>query len=160
MMEFVFLLFAAMLLIPVLLLVGFAIAGGTRLMTARRFVASAVQAEAVVVGLPSRMRRVSGGSGVSVPVRYFEPVVRFQTPQGELVEARVEVGTPTPSAAIGQTTPVLYNPLRPQQVRLAEADGRFNATGPVIVGCLSAMLLAGMLLCVGLMLLSALSSPS
>jgi hypothetical protein len=149
-----------MLLIPTLLLIGLAVSGGTRLIAARRFVASAAPAEAVVVGLPSRMRRVSGGSGVSVPVRYFEPVVRFQTAQGQLVEARVEVGTPTPSAAIGQMTPVLYNPLNPQQVRLAEADGRIGATGPVVVGCLGVAFLVGMLLCVGLVIMTALSSPS
>ena len=147
-----------MLAIPVLLLLGLAASGGMRLMAARRFVASALPAQAVVVGLPSTMRRVSGGSGVSVPVRYFEPVVRFQTPQGQLVEARVEVGTPTPSAAIGQTTPVLYNPLNPQQVRLAEADGRIGAKGPLIAGCLGAAMLAATLLCVVLVIMTALSS--
>lgn len=149
-----------LLFIPVLMLLGLALSGGVRLMAARRFVASAVPAEAVVVGLPSTMKRVSGGGGVSVPVRYFEPVVRFQTPQGQLVEARVEVGTPTPSAAIGQTTPVLYNPLNPQQVRLTEADGRAGATAPLVAGCLGAAMLVGILLCISLVFASLLSSPS
>lgn len=127
-----------------------------RMAKTRRFLATAAPAQAVVVGLPSRLRRVSTGNGGSYPLRVFEPVVRFQTARGEVVEARVEVGTPTPSAAIGQETPILYNPHLPQQVRLAEADGRMSAFWPAFAGCSAVLVLLALLLCLGLMLLSAL----
>jgi hypothetical protein len=149
-----------LLLLMLALLLYLAIGGYNSLTKTRSFLATAAPAEAIVVGLPSRLRRVSSGNGGSYPLRVFEPVVRFQTAQGQTIEARVEVGTPTPSAAINQTTPILYNPALPQQVRLAEATGSTSAIGPIVAGCFGILVLLMTLACLGISVASTVGSLS
>lgn len=115
--------------------------GVVRWLLARRFVDRAVRARATVVGLPSRLTSVSTGNGGWAPLRVFEPVVQFYGPDGGVVEARVERGTPTPSAALGQETPVLYDPGQPARVRLAEADGTNAGVRLMTAGCAVAVVL-------------------
>jgi hypothetical protein len=144
--------FGLVLVLLVLLPVGvLALVGGTglsRYLSARRFVAEAAQARAIVIRLPAQMHRAPSGSGTLTPQREFKPVVRFRTAQGQVVEARVEFGTPKPSVALGQETPVLYDPHHPQRVRLAEADGRRQAVRTLVAGCIGAMVLFLVLLAI------------
>lgn len=95
-----------LLLVGVGLGVGGLIAG-TR---TQKFVASAVKGQAQVSRLSSRR------SGKGRPV-YF-PVLRFKTEAGTEHEVVSSVGSSPPSYTAGDTVPILYNPARPEEVRI------------------------------------------
>ena len=137
--------FVIVLVLLLLLPLGvLALVGGiglSRYLAARRFVVDAAHTQATVVRLPSQMRNAPASSGTFASQRDIKPVVRFETAQGEQVEARVEFGTPKPSVTLGQATPVLYDPQQPQRVRLAEADGRKQAIRTLVAGCVGALVL-------------------
>jgi hypothetical protein len=148
--------FVLVLVLLLLLPIGvLALVGGlglSRYLSARRFVADAAHAEAIVVRLPARLRDAPTGNGTFIQPREFRPVVRFETAQGQQVEARVEFGTPKPSVTLGQATPVLYDPQRPQRVRLGAADGRKQAIRTLVAGCIGALVLFLVLLGIALAL--------
>lgn len=50
--------------------------------------------------------------------RYRYPVVRFQTQDGRTVEFESETGTSSFSQRPGEQVEVLYDPLRPEEVRI------------------------------------------
>ncbi|MEV7009669.1 DUF3592 domain-containing protein [Streptosporangium sp. NPDC051022] len=67
----------------------------------------------VVVGL----RRSGGGKGV------YYPTLRFQTVQGSVVETESDLGSNPSPVRPGQQVMVVYDPARPQRVRLDGAGG-------------------------------------
>lgn len=84
----------------------------------RDFLSRAVRAPAVVVGIEERNEKLALGKYYRT-YRDFCPVVRFQTSQGQGIQAQVEVGVERNPPAVGQQVEICYDSAQPQRVRLS-----------------------------------------
>ncbi|MDD7972367.1 DUF3592 domain-containing protein [Roseinatronobacter alkalisoli] len=87
---------------------GFAGLGGWFILEEMRFSTRAVKVEATVID-SGRMAREDGD--------LFRPAFRFETPTGDIAEARTHIAASDYSFALHSTVTVLYNPDYPDQVR-------------------------------------------
>lgn len=93
----------------------------------RRFMARALRVPGVVVDL-----RVSrGGGGGS---RTYRPVFRFQTYEGQAIEAVSSTGSNPPSVRPGEQVGVLYDPANPRRARLDKFGERGGFLGWLFTG--------------------------
>lgn len=112
------------LLVAVFLVVGvgFTLFGVHQLRIARRLARHGVRVPGVVTRL--RWDSSESGSGGS-----HYPTLRFQTREGEMVEAESDLGTNPAPARVGQQVTVLYDPAKPVRARLDTAFGRGTVHG-------------------------------
>ncbi len=90
--------------------VGLGVAGLVSRSRTQRFVDSALQAQAEVTGLQQRR----GNKNTLL----YHPVLRFTTQQGSQHEVVSPVGSNPAPYKPGDTVTVLYNPARPEEVRI------------------------------------------
>jgi hypothetical protein len=90
--------------------VGLCVGGLVSRARTQRFVASALQAQAEVTGLEQRR-----GNKNSL---MYHPVLRFTTQQGVQHEVVSPVGSNPAPCKPGDTVRILYNPARPEEVRI------------------------------------------
>jgi hypothetical protein len=90
--------------------VGLGVGGLVSRSRTQRFVESAVRGQAQVTGLEQRR-----GSRSTV---MYHPVLRFKTEAGAQHEVVSAVGSSPSPYKPGDTVPILYNPARPQEVRI------------------------------------------
>jgi hypothetical protein len=111
-----------------------------------RFVRVAREAEAEVVDV---RRHVVGGAASDRRSVVWVPVVRFATPEGQLVEAETMYSGTTPSSlTVGGRVVVRYDPARPTRVALrSAANGR--SFGCLQVGLGLGLVLVGSVALVG-----------
>lgn len=119
---------------PIFLVVGLGLVVGCLLAAAhtRRFLASAQQARAEVVGVQQR-------SGSHPQDRAYYPVLRYRTQQGATQEVVSSVGSNPPRYKEGDTLLVLYNPARPSEVRIHSFTQVWIA--PLVLGVLGVLFL-------------------
>jgi hypothetical protein len=120
---------------PIFLIVGVGLLLGFffTLSRTRRFLASAQEARAEVVGIKER----GGGSGQS---RVYYPVLRYRTQQGATKEVVSSVGSNPPRYKEGESVVVLYDPAQPGDVRI---HSFFNVwVGPLVLGGLGIIMTA------------------
>ena len=96
----------------------FAVLGVRNLRAGNRFIRTAGQASGEVTDV--RARSVGHGSDSNLA---FFPVVRFQLPDGRVVEAETDEGVNFKRPRAGQPVTVLYDPAEPTHVRIAGAVG-------------------------------------
>ncbi len=96
----------------ILLLTGVGLGVGGLISRSRtqRFVETAVRSHALVTGLEQRR-----GSKHTV---MYHPVLRFKTEAGAQHEVVSPVGSKPSPYKPGHTVPILYNPARPEEVRI------------------------------------------
>jgi uncharacterized protein DUF3592 len=97
----------------IFLVVGLGLLGGSvySILSTRAFLANAISADGVVIGLEERWDSDDGG------YTYY-PRVRFQTEGGQFHEFTGDVGSSPPSFDIGETVEVLFDPAAPASARI------------------------------------------
>ena len=115
------------LIVGVGLLVGFFFAFSRT----RRFLASAQEARAEVVGMQDRI-------GTNHRDRVYYPVLRYRTQQGATKEVVSSVGSSPPRYKEGDSVVVLYDPAKPEDVRIHSFLNVWVA--PLVLGSLGVIL--------------------
>lgn len=98
-----------------------------------RFSQRAQEAEGVVTGIVECRSRsggmwvdggwMDGGSGASVPMSIYYPVVRFRASDGREVETKTAMGTSFKRVREGEPVAVLYDPDDPTRAQLGRPGG-------------------------------------
>jgi hypothetical protein len=116
------------------------VVGGKALVDSRRFVATAVATNGVVVDVAGVVQRTQkrgpDGDWYYQDVTVFHPVVRFVTAGGREVRFQASEGSGDPFAyGVGDTIRVLYDPANPQAARLDTWSSRWgDSIGMVLTG--------------------------
>jgi hypothetical protein len=97
----------------------------------RRFLASAQEARAEVVGMQDRI-------GTDHRTRVYYPVLRYRTQQGATKEVVSSVGSTPPRYKEGDSVAVLYDPAKPEDVRIHSFLNVWVA--PLVLGALGVIL--------------------
>lgn len=97
----------------------------------RRFLASAQEARAEVVGVQERV-------GTNHRDRVYYPVLRYRTQQGATKEVVSSVGSNPPRHKEGDSVVLLYDPANPDDVRIHSFLNVW--VGPLVLGALGVIL--------------------
>ncbi len=97
----------------------------------RRFLASAQEVRAEVVGMQER-------AGNNHRTRVYYPVLRYRTQQGATKEVVSSVGSTPPRYKEGDSVAVLYDPAKPEDVRIHSFINVWVA--PLVLGSLGVIL--------------------
>ncbi len=97
----------------------------------RRFLASAQEARAEVVGMQDRI-------GSNQRNRVYYPVLRYRTQQGATKEVVSSVGSSPPRYKEGDSVVILYDPAKPEDVRIHSFVNVW--IGPLVLGVLGVIL--------------------
>lgn len=127
---------------PIFLAVGGGLLVGCLFLAVRtkRFLASAEQARAEVVGLEQR-------GGTEPHERAYYPVLRYRTRQGATQEVVSSVGSNPPRYREGDSVTVLYNPAKPGEVRIHTFSQVWAAAlVPGVLGAICLLVGAGVML--------------
>jgi hypothetical protein len=118
---------------PIFLIVGVGLLLGSffAFSRTRRFLASAQEARAEVVGMQERI-------GNDHRSRVYYPVLRYRTQQGATKEVVSSVGSSPPRHKEGDSVVILYDPAKPENVRIHSFLNVWIA--PLILGLLGVIL--------------------
>lgn len=114
---------------------GLALYGGWMLIDAIRFAAVAQPTTGTVVSVETVNTQATGNEGVS-----FIPTIRFETGDGAVHEAETHISSTGYDFRTGERVEVLYDPSRPDEVRidgvfsLWALPGAFFAVGLALLG--------------------------
>ena len=108
------------------------VAGAVGLRRERVFARHAVRAEGTVVGF-RRHRSVSHRSGGNRTTLVDHPLVRYATRDGQQAQFESPFGANLRLVREGQRVPILYNPDRPSEGRLASGGARYGTPLALIV---------------------------
>ncbi len=114
---------------------GLTLYGGWLLVDAVRFAAAARPATGTVVSVETVNTQATGNEGIS-----FVPTIRFRTGDGAVHEAETHISSTSYDFRTGQTVGILYDPSRPDEVRIGgllslwALPGAFFGVGLLLLG--------------------------